>query len=230
MRQREAFSKDDMVVHNLIHDICRQNAEGLLACHVSTGEAERELRQFVPQLVRFVANVSSGDTVLQNSAAQPSLRFRAESVESVEEPIVSPELGLKGNIDMLVRAVTSSSAGGPQTKALVGVELKTGHLQTTQTAHMAQLALYILLLQARNGKLKSHPGGMLLYMNNEAICSVHVSPVLGEIKTLIGQRNLVASEQMRVSKPRGVVVHYDENGDHSANIVGSVYVWMNVTF
>ena len=110
------------------------------------------------------------------------------------------------------------------------VELKTSHKQGTQPAHMAQLALYTLMLQVRNGlaypTLERHrfanttnnlslvqgaaSGGLLLYLNQTGIRSVHISPLLNEMKSLIGQRNLAVSEQVRASLPRGVILAYSD--------------------
>jgi hypothetical protein len=60
--------------------------------------------------------------------------------------------------------------------------------------------------------------GMLLYMNSEAVRAVHVAPLMGEIKSLIGQRNVVASELLRASRPRGIVLSYENEIDSSDRI------------
>jgi hypothetical protein len=134
-------------------------------------------------------------------------------VESIEEPAISPELGLKGNIDMIVNAVTANQGMSPK-MSLFGVELKTGHNQATQGAHMAQLVLYILMLKTRYGSKISEAGqvgqsGMLLYLNNEGVRAVNILPVISELKTLLAQRNQVAIEQTWASRPRGVNLSYE---------------------
>jgi hypothetical protein len=66
-------------------------------------------------------------------------------------------------------------------------------------------------LQTRYGSNESHDNkikcaaksGMLLYMNNEMIRAIHIAPLLSEIKSLIGMRNVVAIETIRSLRPRG---------------------------
>jgi hypothetical protein len=237
MREKD-FSIETATKH--VQDIVRRNAEGLIACGISSKEAEREIIRFLPQLQSFSNDFTDFGSMgkgrksidqlasLERHAAPSTLRFVANEVDAIEEPVISPELGLKGNVDMVVRA-TSVSAGPyvsrPST-SLTSVELKTGHNQRTQNAHMAQLALYMLMLQVRNGS-ETSPGskalgaadsGMLLYMNSEAFRAVHVAPLMGEIKSLIGQRNVVASEMLRVSRPRGIVLSYENEIDSSDRI------------
>ena len=68
---------------------------------------------------------------------------------------------------------------------------------------------------------------MLLYLNHEGRRAVRIAPLLSELKSLIGQRNLVAIEQTRVSRPRGVVLSYDDNGAENnggGDIANSRYV------
>jgi hypothetical protein len=237
MREKD-FSIETATKH--VQNIVRRNAEGLIACGISSKEAEREIIRFLPQLQSFANDFTDFGSMgkgrksidqlatLERHAAPTSLRFVANEVDAIEEPIIAPELGLKGNVDMVVRA-TSVSAGPyvsrPST-SLTSVELKTGHNQRTQNAHMAQLALYMLMLQVRNGSEKipgsealgASDSGMLLYMNSEAFRAVHVAPLMGEIKSLIGQRNVVASEMLRVSRPRGIVLSYENEIDSSDRI------------
>jgi hypothetical protein len=211
----------------IIRDIVRTSAESLLASGVSSLQAEAEILKFIPQLQRFAAEYTDIDknqlkkrTVAQgvtlvDQVSKPSIKFLAKAVEAIEDPAISPELGLKGYIDMIFNAVTATSSS-PPTMSLFGVELKTGHVQSTQMAHMAQLVLYILMMQARYGTKHSHLGsreagqsGMLLYLNNESLSAVNMVPMISELKTLIGQRNLVAAELVRASRPRGVILSYD---------------------
>ena len=95
--------------------------------------------------------------MIEDAAARPSVRFLAQKVESIEEPAISPELGLKGDIDMVVSAVTTTlQTHQPNAPSPFGVELKTGHQQKTQNARMAQLSLYILMMKrgtVGNGRL-----------------------------------------------------------------------------
>lgn len=133
---------------------------------------------------------------------------------------------------MIVSARTEQSdprngRGVVISESLMGIELKTGHNQKTQNAHMAQLAMYILMMQTRYGSTKlsstkdfgATESGILLYMNNESLRAVHIKPMLSEIKSLIGQRNVVAIEQIRSSKPRGIDLLYEKDLNESSTLV-----------
>ncbi len=193
----------------IANSIIRRNAESLVGCGVRESEARSQVLQVVTKIQRFA-----------------------------NEAVVCPELGMKGNLDVTVSATTSTlphgniTAGPPQT-SLMSIELKTGHNQNPQSAHMAQLALYTMMLRVRRGPSRpsttpsSQPlnreatlgageSGMLLYLNHENYRASHVSPMLNEIKSLIGQRNLVASELERVSSPRGVILSYEDENNNEA--------------
>jgi DNA replication factor Dna2 len=229
----ETMKKGDFTVGSIssyIKAIVRKNSEGILGCGTSSIEAEKEILKFIPQIIEFAKKFTSfgpssrTGAILENqNGDSPTTHFVAEAVEVVEEPLISPELGLKGNIDMIVRArIGQSDTRSRQTvltsEALLGIELKTGHNQKTQNAHLAQLSMYILIMKCRYGSnskqasasLEATESGLLLYLNNDSLRAVHVSPLLSEIKSLIGQRNLVAIEQVRASRPRGIVLSYEQ--------------------
>jgi hypothetical protein len=219
----KCMSKQDFSVEfarESILSIVRETAENLVALGIREEEAQKEILRVLPRLQQFHSNfiAFSGDGGnIEGSGPNPDVNFSLRSVESTEESLVSPELGLKGNIDVTVKAMTQELGSNPRT-GLVGIELKTGHNQTTQNAHMAQLALYTLMLTVRYGH--SSPAddhasgtGMLLYMNPEGMRAVHISPVVGELKSLIAQRNVVAADLKRASVPRGVSITYQDDGD-----------------
>ncbi|KAL7558601.1 hypothetical protein ACA910_001301 [Epithemia clementina (nom. ined.)] len=214
------FSKE--FVKNHIDLIVRRNAEGLVGCNVSSHEAKTELLKVLPQMHKFISQFTNlgekrphqaGDGRLERHGSYPAVRFLVDKVESVEESLVSHELGLIGSADVIVTATTAKDKGNgkyadPST-SLVCIELKTGHLQSAQSAHMAQLALYTLMAHTRFGSTAttahgSLGTGALLYINNEGLHAIHVAPHIAELKSLIGQRNSVASEQVLALKPRGV--------------------------
>lgn len=233
----------------LVHNIVRRNAESLVGCRIKDAEARTEVLRVVPQIQRFASDFTSfGAAIksqklaaaafgsrLKGNGIQPDMYFVANSVRATEESIVCPELGLKGNLDVTVSAKTtpllstvdhhaSNFVGQAQT-SLMSIELKTGHNQNPQNAHMAQLALYTMMLRVRCGSqihssslaqgvsqeiTGAGESGMLLYLNHDAYRAIHVSPMPNETKSLIGQRNLVASELSRASRPRGIVLRYEE--------------------
>lgn len=251
--------------------IVRSNAASLVGCGITDGEAEAEVVRILPQLQRFAkeytafadtryneqkqitrTNSDSGSngSKLTGHGIRVDINFAAHSVKATEELAVSPELGLKGNIDATVEAETTElpqnqMSGNPMgdkgpcacapQNSLMSIELKTGHNQNPQNAHMAQLALYTLMLRVRHGSKNrlegpctgtGNPqlpplhryadsggsnGGMLLYLNHESYHAIHVSPTLNEIKSLIAERNAVASASKRASTPRGIVLSYDRD-------------------
>jgi hypothetical protein len=236
-----------------VQKIVRRNAEGLLGCGVTVAEAEHDVLAMLPTIKEFVDQYTAigreeeeipphPSAIVQGHGHQSDIKFVANSVQAIEETVVSPELALKGNIDAIVHATsvtlndkvpsqTQSHNVGRVQDSVMCVELKTGHNQNSQNAHMAQLALYTLMLQVRHGTaLNPHrnqnmlspllgdfshdmgasTGGILLYLNDKSVRTVHVAPLLNEIKSLIGQRNVVASELARASRPRGVVLSYDK--------------------
>jgi len=222
-----------------INKIVRMEAEKLVGCRMPSKEAERELWRFWPQVARFKREYFNetpqhdGDFVLLDSPAAPrSTRFSATAVKGVEEEVSSPELGLKGNLDVLVEAMAVPDADFPHwlqtngqnagnAKSLMSIELKTHHNSKPQSKHFAQLTFYTVMLLARYGHtaspgFKMNPqlfdaiaGSMLLYVNPESLTALHVAPQLGEIKSLIEQRNIVCAASKLASKPRGVTLTYE---------------------
>ena len=186
--------------------------------------AKSELFKVVPQVKRFVDEFTSfGKARAQNLvqldsvSAQPPVYFRATGVHAIEETINSPEMGIKGNIDAVLHARVSDTLQKPPTEALVGVELKTSHNQRVDNSHMAQLALYNLMLRARTeaSKMKKKNAtrnivasetSILLYLNAEAVKVGSMSLSVSDIKSLIGQRNMVATKQKQASALRGIEI------------------------
>ena len=244
---------DEKNVRRNAKNIVRQNSESLVGIGLSSTEAVNEVYRVLPIIKQFAkqyttmghdpkALLSSPRAVVESANGyQSNIRFLANSVHSTEEPIISHELALKGNVDAVFETKTEilenqnhfqqknvSKKAGPK-HSLMSLELKTGHIQSTQKAHMAQLALYTLMLQVRYGSHQSEeqpcspksdaldpkdsaaPGGILLYLNHESTRSVHISPLPMEVKSLIGQRNLVASQLMQASRPRGIALAYNED-------------------
>ena len=112
----------------------------------------------------------------------------------------------------------------------MALELKTGHSQRVQSEHALQLALYTMMLELRYGSKSPHrslrvqqdhmgekpdpqgasKGGALLYLNANAFTLTNVSLSKKEMKSLIGNRNNVASDTIRAGRPRGVELSYEE--------------------
>jgi DNA replication factor Dna2 len=240
------------LVTQQIKKIVRENAEAMVGCGVTTNEAERQLQETVPVLLDFVkdhttllspnqATMTPHAFVHGHIGNDKGVRFAAHATYSLEEPVVSPELALKGFVDAVME--TTTMAVGNETNndrnqhtitglkhSLMALELKTGHNQTSQHTHMGQLSLYTLMLQGRYGvKLGSEmtgsypsrstskpdpegaaSGGLLLYLNQQSAKATHVAPEFDEFKSLIGQRNITASDLLKSSKPRGIALAYQD--------------------
>lgn len=242
--QSQDFSLD--FAKEVIHKIVTKNAEALVGCGINRVEAEQEVLRVLPQFQTFANEYTSfarsnrvacqPTATVEGLGFNPPMRFVADRVLGVEETIVSPELGVKGSVDVLVQATTELLLPGKtqpshcKTTSRMSIELKTGFKQGNNNTHAAQLAFYAVMLRARYGSQRKElsncastdvgaaEGGMLLYINHESLLTQHVTPMVNEIKSLIGQRNLVASELLRASSPRGLVLAY-EDGENNSKIL-----------
>ena len=175
---------------------------------------------------------------MEGHGLSSSIKFTAKNIVDTEEGTISVELGLKGFVDATVEAKTrgcqiqrtvyGNEKPTPAQTALMGIELKTGHNQKPHVNHVAQLSLYTLTLRSRHGTVNGYDrdnrnstnslvingaskGGMLLYLNHESLNAVHVSPETHEIKSLIGQRNNLATDKRVAARPRGITIHYERS-------------------
>jgi DNA replication ATP-dependent helicase Dna2 len=247
---------DSFFAQRVIKKLLREKAEMLIGCNISESEAEVEILGVLPMIQQFaqeyttlrkdIMMLSSLGKTVGGVACHPDIRLLVKGVHSVEENIVSASLGLKGSIDGVLEAesmtighkhngpsstnaLNNSNDPTPQ-QSLMCLELKTGHNQNVQNAHMAQLSLYTFMLQSRygthvelDGNLNTGPqsprktsvkggapGGILLYLNDKSQQICHVSPRMNEVKTLMSQRNVVASDSKRALCPRGITLSFEE--------------------
>lgn len=102
----------------------------------------------------------------------------------VEEHVWSPMYGLKGNIDATVEVIMTD---GKQTRTLtVPFEVKTG--KNASSSHMAQTALYTLLLADRYDIDIAY--GVLYYM--ETSKTMRIPGIRHELRHMVMQRNQLA--------------------------------------
>lgn len=178
-------------------------------------------------------------TMLKGMFASCDALMEIRGLYSTEQWMHVPELGLKGNVDATVMArmkplsAPNISSNGEMQDLLLPVELKTGHVQNPTHSHLAQLSIYTMMLRARQGSCNSlvqsrsqnlsngleigvdvealgaASSGMLLYLNHENYCARHVKPTLNDVKTLMGQRNKLASNVIRAYRPRGIAIEYE---------------------
>lgn len=192
-----------------------------------------------------VAPSKHGGALLKGMFSPFDAFLSVDGVFATEEWALVPELGLKGNVDATVLgrikpviSSTSPNADNAEQDALVPVELKTGHNQNPQHNHLAQLSVYTIMLRARHGSASngnicpmnneetSHliergaaSSGMLLYLNDKSFCAKHIKPSLGDIKTLIGQRNGIVCDVLDAARPRGIALEYQEGNKRSKLVV-----------
>lgn len=102
----------------------------------------------------------------------------------VEEHVWSPMYGLKGNIDATVEVVMLD--GGEKQTLTVPFEVKTG--KHANSSHMAQTALYTLLLSDRYDIDISY--GILYYM--ETSKTMRIPAIRHELRHMVMQRNQLA--------------------------------------
>jgi hypothetical protein len=177
--------------------------------------------------------ISTPKTLLKGMFASCDTLMELKDVYSTEQWMHVPELGLKGNVDATVMARMKSlnslniTSHGDTQDVLLPVELKTGHAQSPNHNHLAQLSIYTMMLRAKQGSCNSFvqsrtqnndlevealgaaSSGMLLYLNHESYCARHVKPTLNDVKTLMGQRNKFASNVIRAARPRGIAIEYE---------------------
>lgn len=142
----------------------------------------------------FVAE-QPGVKALVDERQGEKVRMSVSKLIAIEEHVWSPQFGLKGNIDATVQT-TLAAAGAGQTRLIAPFEVKTG--RTTQSpAHMAQTALYTLLLSDRYDV--AIESGILYYLESSAM--MRVKPPIVEIRAMVQQRNRVAGHIFAARNP-----------------------------
>lgn len=223
---------------NAVRTIVRNHGDKLIGAGLVNEKLMNfEVLKIMPNIRKFAEiytkfTINDNHAILTGVGMSPSIEVLAERLHGTEEFAISPELGIKGFIDASVEVESSFQVGAQnygahvnRQRSFMGIELKTGHNQTPQGSHLAQLALYTLALRTRYGSMISNGvnrtdsvqgaacGGMLLYLNHASLNAVHVSPELNELKTLLNQRNTVASDTRKASMPRGIKVEYDKTNE-----------------
>lgn len=97
----------------------------------------------------FVRTEPQADAVVRERNGRQSI-MSINKLLDVEEHVWSPMYGLKGNIDATVQVTMRDDLG--ERTLTVPFEVKTGK-NSSNAAHVAQTALYNLLLSNRYGKL-----------------------------------------------------------------------------
>lgn len=229
------FTPSAAEVAGLVYQSISNNAEELWYLGL-TDQLADQLKVLVPQVVRwleqwcqrskqgtpttvteFASTVSAaarttpvlgGNLAEKWKPAHPSLL----EVGGVEESVLSSVLGIRGQLDLVMRGAVADGPPGSQRSVLLPVELKTGKRSPTSAVmHRAQVMLYVLMLRLRgsfestkeepsdaSSSLPSYPVqqsagpavGLLLYLSDAGGLDVEVvSPSWAELRNLMQARN-----------------------------------------
>lgn len=188
----------------LVERTIESHLEGLWELGMTdTGLAREEITAKMGELSGwagiFVAE-RPGVKALVDERQGEKARMSVSKLIAIEEHVWSPQFGLKGNIDATVQTTVAApghdgrKAG--ETKLITPFEVKTG--RTTQSpAHMAQTALYTLLLSDRYDVAVE--SGILYYLESSAM--MRVKPPIVEIRAMVQQRNRVAGHIFSARTP-----------------------------
>lgn len=158
--------------------------------------------------MQYPPTSSSSNTSTNSSTWKKKISdLKMRDIVGIEESIVSPVVGIKGQLDMIS---AGSTYPNPQGTGLVmlPIEFKTGKWRpSTSIAHRAQVILYILLMMLRQRSpahslfQHSHQSqeeeevayyGVILYLNESEVKVDYISPQWYEMIALIRSRNQLA--------------------------------------
>ncbi|KAG6005085.1 hypothetical protein E4U21_000412 [Claviceps maximensis] len=172
---------------SIIDRICDRHVEDLYSIKVGLPSAKEHLLSKMTELSHwaksFVSPQPRGDAVVEDRNGKKA-NMAITKLLDVEEHVWSPMYGLKGNIDATVEVIMSD--GKQSRKLTVPFEVKTG--KHANSSHMAQTALYTLLLSDRYDIDIAY--GILYYM--ETSKTMRIPAVQHELRHMILQRNQLA--------------------------------------
>ncbi|XP_044716214.1 DNA replication factor dna2 domain-containing protein [Hirsutella rhossiliensis] len=171
----------------VIERIAEKHVEDLYTIKVGMATAIEHLQSKMTELkywaTAFVSSVPKADAIIEDRNGK-SANVAITKLLDVEEHVWSPMYGLKGNIDATVEAVMLD--GKQRRTVTVPFEVKTGRF--VSSSHMAQTALYTLLLSDRYDI--DIVCGILYYM--ETSKTMRIPAVRHELRHMIMQRNQLA--------------------------------------
>ncbi|GAB0136526.1 hypothetical protein EsDP_00004825 [Epichloe bromicola] len=172
---------------SVIDRICDKHVEDLYTIKVGLPSAKEHLLSKMTELSywakSFVSSQPQADAVVEDRNGKKA-KMAITKLLDVEEHVWSPMYGLKGNIDATVEVTMND---GKQSRTLtVPFEVKTG--KHANSSHMAQTALYTLLLSDRYDIDIAY--GVLYYM--ETSKTIRIPAVQHELRHMILQRNQLA--------------------------------------
>ncbi|PTB39468.1 hypothetical protein M441DRAFT_196792 [Trichoderma asperellum CBS 433.97] len=171
----------------LIDKNIERHIEDLYTIKMGIAAAKEHLQSKMTELSywakSFVASQPQADAIVEGRNGDKAT-IAVRKLLDVEEHVWSPMYGLKGNIDATVEVMMTD---GKQSQVLtVPFEVKTG--KHANSSHMAQTALYTLLLSDRYDIDITH--GILYYM--ETSKTMRIPAIRHELRHMIMQRNQLA--------------------------------------
>ncbi|KAK5987854.1 DNA replication ATP-dependent helicase/nuclease DNA2 [Cladobotryum mycophilum] len=171
----------------IIDNIMDKHVEDLYTIKVGMATAREHLQSKMMELScwakSFVASKPQADAIVEGRNGDKAT-MAVRKLLDVEEHVWSPMYGLKGNIDATVEVAMTD---GKKSQILtVPFEVKTG--KHANSSHMAQTALYTLLLSDRYDIDISY--GILYYM--ETSRTIRIPAIRHELRHMILQRNQLA--------------------------------------
>ncbi|KAL9086381.1 MAG: hypothetical protein Q9165_007167 [Trypethelium subeluteriae] len=188
---QEAMTANRWDTEWLIHaveGIVLRHLESIYELNLTIPLAIDAIRTKLPELQAwarsFVREEPGPETLIKDRSGK-DVAMSISKLLDVEEHVLSPKFGLKGNIDATMEVVMNDEDG--KKRLTVPFEVKTGSTRAA-AAHRAQTALYTLLLSDRYDINVLY--GILYYMERSEIS--RVAAIRHEIRHMIMQRNELA--------------------------------------
>ncbi|KAL9081285.1 MAG: hypothetical protein Q9157_000140 [Trypethelium eluteriae] len=188
---QEAMTANRWDIEWLVHaveGIVLRHLESIYELNLTIPLAVDAVRAKLPELQAwariFVRKEPSSEALIKDRSRKDVVMTISKLLD-VEEHVLSPKYGLKGNIDATMEVVMNDEDG--KKRLTVPFEVKTGSNRAA-TAHRAQTALYTLLLSDRYDVNVLY--GILYYMERSEIS--RVPAIRHEIRHMIMQRNELA--------------------------------------
>lgn len=151
----------------------------LFECNISLAWIKNEVKKYIPKIQEFIKtyvnNSKSAITSANSELLQKKDNWKGsiDDIEDVEENIWCPEFGLKGKIDVTIRA----------NKQRMPLEIKTGKASIS-AEHRGQVILYLMMMKKIGYDVSS---GLLLYLKEGVLKEISASE--REERDLIHLRN-----------------------------------------
>ena len=185
-------------ITNFAMRLVRTTADKIYEVGVSDAEMFESLAEHFSSIETWALRYRSreGARVSGVEAESRGVTTAVTEIVDIEENIWAPHFGIKGQIDVTVRATMgghphasiANHGSASESAALVPLELKTGFKQH-HVAHRSQVLMYALLISERYSRAVA--GGLLVYLRQAQTDLVPYK--VDEMEAIIRQRNLLAT-------------------------------------